>query len=137
MEKSLELKCSCGQTTHLVLDEAAKVYRYAVDPHGTDAVQTGCFNCHAPLDVPVLNKLVFTVGDDESGDGDDGDVITAEIINALKNKADIKAFAAEYGVDLSDAKNNDERKAVLIDVLLTSEEADDDDGDGTDGSGDE
>jgi len=116
--ETVKIECPCGQVTCIVQDEQTGLFHYALNPHGNDAVQAGCFNCRRPLDIHGLKKPP----PDNTGGGADpgGDVVTEERINKMK-MPELKALADASNIDLSAAKNNDERKAVLIAGLLSDD----------------
>jgi hypothetical protein len=121
MEQVQTIKCGCGQTTRLEWD--GTTWCYARNPHGSTAPQSGCFNCHRPLDLTAPAAAPIKPAETATAAPSQPEPVTEATLAALKTKADIEAFAAARGVDLSGAKTNEQRKAALIEALLAPPEA--------------
>lgn len=118
-----KITCSCGQVTHLEKKDGDG-WRYAEYPHGSNAPATGCFNCHGPLGLPgEVSAAPAAVAPAPAPVEPTYLVVTPKSINAMKT-GELEALAAAQAVDLTQAKNNDDRKALLIDALFADDPED-------------
>jgi hypothetical protein len=58
-------------------------------------------------------------GEADTGNGE-GEELTEEKVDAMK-MPELIALAGEHGIDISECKNNDERKAIIKDILFSSD----------------